>query len=118
MIAGELGLLDSTTVTALLNPLVLASVLVQRAGVTGFTVLTEPFGQRVKDITAFQETDRPLPTIVLTHPMQNITEAEPDQRAAELADATGRLLAGPRRGARAPIGPAEVCPRASSSARS
>ncbi len=70
----------------------LDSVLLQRAGVAGFTILTTPFGDRVRDITAFQETDRPLPAIVLTHPMQNISDEELDQRAAELADAVQRLL--------------------------
>ena len=72
----------------------LDSVLLQRQGVTGFTVLTEPFKERVRDMTAFQETDRPLPTIVLTHPMQNISDDELQQRAVELADAAERLLAG------------------------
>jgi hypothetical protein len=72
----------------------LDSVLLQRAGVAGFTILTTPFGDRVRDITAFQETDRPLPAIVLTHPMQNISDEELDQRAIELADAVERMLAG------------------------
>jgi hypothetical protein len=72
----------------------LDSVLLQRAGVAGFTILTTPFGDRVRDITAFQETDRPLPAIVLSHPMQNISDAELDQRAVELADAAQRMLNG------------------------
>lgn len=72
----------------------LDSVLLQRAGVAGFTILTTPFGDRVRDITAFQETDRPLPAIVLTHPMQNISDEELDQRAVELADAAERMLDG------------------------
>jgi hypothetical protein len=72
----------------------LDSVLLQRAGVAGFTILTVPFQQRVRDITAFQETDRPLVPIVLSHPMQNITDEELGLRAVELADAAQRLLAG------------------------
>jgi hypothetical protein len=72
----------------------LDSVLLQRAGVAGFTILTVPFQQRVKDITAYQETDRPLVPIVLTHPMQNISEDELEKRAIELADAVERMLAG------------------------
>jgi hypothetical protein len=72
----------------------LDSVLLQRAGVAGFTVLTVPFQQRVKDITAFQETDRPLLPVVLSHPMQNITDEELDMRAVELADAAERMLQG------------------------
>lgn len=72
----------------------LDSVLLQRAGVAGFTILTVPFQQRVKDITAYQETDRPLLPIVLTHPMQNISADELEMRAVELADAAERLLKG------------------------
>jgi hypothetical protein len=72
----------------------LDSVLLQRLGVAGITVLTEPFRARVDDMTAFQETDRPLPTVVLTHPMQNITDEELERRAVELADAAERMLAG------------------------
>jgi hypothetical protein len=72
----------------------LDSVLLQRAGVAGFTILTVPFQQRVKDITAYQETNRSLPPIVLTHPMQNISDAELDERATELADAAERMLGG------------------------
>jgi hypothetical protein len=72
----------------------LDSVLLQRAGVAGFTILTTPFGDRIRDITAFQETDRPLPAIVLTHPMQNVSDEELDQRAIELTDAAERMLDG------------------------
>ena len=72
----------------------LDSVLLQRAGVAGFTILTTPFGDRVRDITTFQETDRSLPAIVLTHPMQNISDDDLQQRAVELADAIERMLAG------------------------
>jgi hypothetical protein len=69
-------------------------VLLQRLGVTAIVVLTEPFQTMVQAMLAFQETDRPLPAIVLDHPMQNITSAEIDQRARQLADAAERLLAG------------------------
>lgn len=72
----------------------LDSVLLQRAGVAGFTILTTPFASRIDDITAFQETDRPLPAIVLSHPMQNISDDELDQRAMELVDAIVRMLDG------------------------
>jgi hypothetical protein len=72
----------------------LDSVLLQRAGVAGFTILTTPFQQRVADITAFQETDRPLFPIVLDHPTQNVTGEVLEERARQLADAIERLLAG------------------------
>jgi hypothetical protein len=69
-------------------------VLLQRLGVTAIVVLTQPFRAMVEAMLAYQETDRPLPAIVLDHPMQNITPSEIDQRARQLADAAQRLLAG------------------------
>ena len=69
-------------------------MLLQRAGVAGIVVLTEPFREMVNGMLAFQETDRPLPAVVLDHPMQNITHEEIQRRAVQLADATVRLLAG------------------------
>jgi dienelactone hydrolase len=69
-------------------------VLLQRLGVTAIVVLTEPFRTMVEAMLAYQETDRPLPAVVLDHPMQNITPDEIDQRARQLADAAERLLAG------------------------
>ena len=69
-------------------------MLLQRLGVAAIVVLTEPFREVVNTMLAFQETDRPLPAIVLDHPMQNISAEEIDQRAQALADAAQRLLAG------------------------
>ena len=69
-------------------------MLLQRLGVTAIVVLTEPFRTMVEAMLAYQETDRPLPAVVLDHPMQNITADEIDQRARQLADAAQRLLAG------------------------
>ena len=60
----------------------------------GIVVLTEPFREMVTGMLAFQETDRPLPAIVLPHPMQNISPAEIEARAVQLADAAERLLDG------------------------
>jgi dienelactone hydrolase len=62
--------------------------------VTAIVVLTEPFRTMVEAMLAYQETDRPLPAVVLDHPMQNITPDEIDRRAQQLADAAQRLLAG------------------------
>jgi hypothetical protein len=42
----------------------------------------------------FQETDRPLPYIVLDHPMQNLDADGVEARAQQLAAAAQRLLAG------------------------
>ena len=69
-------------------------MLLQRLGVTAIVVLTQPFRTMVEAMLAYQETDRPLPAVVLDHPMQNISSEEIDQRAGQLADAAQRLLAG------------------------
>jgi hypothetical protein len=62
--------------------------------VTAIVVLTEPFRTMAEAMLAYQETDRPLPAVVLDHPMQNITADDIDRRAQQLADAAQRLLAG------------------------
>lgn len=69
-------------------------MLLQRLGVAAIVVVTEPFKDVVDNVLAFQETDRPLPAVVLPHPMQNISDEELDERARRLADAAVRLLAG------------------------
>jgi hypothetical protein len=43
---------------------------------------------------AYETSDRPLPAVVLRHPMQNVSEEELVARARDLADAAGRLLRG------------------------
>ena len=43
---------------------------------------------------AYERADRPLPAIVLPHPIQNVTEEELMARAVTLADAAGWLLRG------------------------
>jgi len=43
---------------------------------------------------AYETADRPLPPIVLAHPIQNVNEEELMTRAVTLADAAGRLLRG------------------------
>ncbi|MGD9795184.1 MAG: hypothetical protein AB7V43_17065 [Acidimicrobiia bacterium] len=55
-------------------------------------MLTEPFADQVQRAIAYYETDRPLPAVVLPHPMQNIDAAGLEQRAVALADAAMRLL--------------------------
>ena len=43
---------------------------------------------------AYESADRPLPAIVLPHPIQNVDEGELMARAVALADAAGWLLRG------------------------
>ena len=57
-------------------------------------VLTEPFRDVVTTMLAYQQTDRPLPAVILPHPMQNISQQEIGERALLLADAAERLLRG------------------------
>ena len=69
-------------------------MLLQRLGVAAFVILTEPFRAVVAKMLEFQETDRPLPYIVLDHPMQNLDANGVEARARQLAAAAQRLLAG------------------------
>jgi hypothetical protein len=69
-------------------------VLLQARGAAGFAVLTEPFADQVERAVAYYRTDRPLPAIVLPHPMQNVGPDELEHRAVVLADAAQRLLRG------------------------
>ena len=57
-------------------------------------MLTEPFAEQVARVTAYQPTDRPLPAVVVRHPMQNVGAAELRARAVQIADAAERLLRG------------------------
>jgi hypothetical protein len=57
-------------------------------------VLTEPFADQIDRVTAYYQTDRPLPAVVLPHPMQNVSADELEERAVLLADAAERLLRG------------------------
>ena len=57
-----------------------------------FVILTEPFKDMVDDIVAFQQSDRPLPAIVLDHPTQNLGADGVQERARQLADGAERLL--------------------------
>jgi hypothetical protein len=66
--------------------------LLQRRGAAGIAILTEPFGGQVSRLMMYQPADRPLPVIVLDHPMQMISQDEMDLRAKQLVDAIERLL--------------------------
>jgi hypothetical protein len=55
---------------------------------------------------AYESADRPLPAIVLPHPIQNVTEEELMARAIMLAGAAEGLLRGQVPGGQVPGGPA------------
>lgn len=63
-------------------------------GAAAFAVLTEPFAAQLGRAMAYETADRPLPAVVLPHPIQNVTEEELMARAVILADAAQRLLRG------------------------
>lgn len=69
-------------------------MLLQRRGVAAIVVLTEPFADQIARVMAYQPTDRPLPAVVVEHPMQNVSRDELRARAVQIADAAQRLLRG------------------------
>ena len=73
--------------------------MLQRRGAAGIAILTEPFAEQVSRAMMYQPSDRPLPVIVLEHPMQMISADEMDKRAKQLADAIENLLDDDGRGA-------------------
>ncbi len=68
--------------------------MLQRAGVAGFAILTEPFGDQVDRCMAYQPADRRLPAIVIDHPTQMVSDDVLRQRATQIADAVAPLLKG------------------------
>ena len=64
-------------------------------------MLTEPFAEQLPRAMAYERADRPLPAIVLPHPIQNVSEEELMARAVMLADAAEALLHGQVPGDRA-----------------
>ena len=56
--------------------------------------MTEPFAEQLHRAMAYESADRPLPAVVLAHPIQNVSEEELMARAVTLADAAQRLLRG------------------------
>jgi len=60
--------------------------------VAAFVILTEPFGDQVDRMMAYQPSDRPLPAIVIDHPMQNVGSDALQARAVQIADAVEKLL--------------------------
>lgn len=60
----------------------------------GFAILTAPFGEQIGRAMAYQPADRPLPAIVIDHPVQMVPEDVLRQRGAQIAAAALRLLEG------------------------
>jgi len=57
-------------------------------------VLTEPFRDQVDRVMVYHRPDRPLPVVVLDHPMQILGEEGIQARARQLADKAEKLLRG------------------------
>lgn len=57
-------------------------------------MLTAPFADQIERAMAYQPADRPLPAIVIDHPMQMVEHELLRQRATQIADAVQRLLDG------------------------
>jgi hypothetical protein len=64
----------------------------QRIGVAGFAILTQPFGEQVSRSVTYQPSDRPLPAIVVDHPTQMVEDDVLHRRAEQIANAVQRLL--------------------------
>ena len=69
-------------------------MLLQRRGVAALVVLTEPFADQIARVMAYQSSDRPLPAVVVQHPMQNVGPDELRARSRQIADAAQRVLRG------------------------
>ena len=69
-------------------------MLLQRRGVAAIVILTEPFADQIARVMAYQPSDRPLPAVVVQHPMQNLGPDELRARSLQVADAAQRLLRG------------------------
>jgi hypothetical protein len=55
-------------------------------------VLTEPFRSQVTRVSAYQPTDRPMPFIVIDHPLQMISPADVEVRARQITAQVLTLL--------------------------
>jgi hypothetical protein len=55
-------------------------------------VLTEPFRSQVTRVSTYQPTDRPMPYIVVDHPLQMISSLEMEVRARQIVAQIERLL--------------------------
>lgn len=70
------------------------SVLLQQRGAAGLAILTEPFKEQSERASAYYNTDREIPAVILDHPMQNLQPEELEARSMQLADIAEALLNG------------------------
>ncbi|GAB3628431.1 hypothetical protein PTE30175_01734 [Pandoraea terrae] len=70
----------------------LDSILLQQRGAAGVAVLTRPFSSQLERVGTYYETDRPVPLVVLDHPMQNLSPDEIMARSTALADSAQAIL--------------------------
>ncbi|MFE3188479.1 UGSC family (seleno)protein [Nocardia sp. NPDC059240] len=68
------------------------AILLQQRGAAAIAVLTKPFESQMDRIATYYETDRPIPVVVLDHPMQNVGTAELRARSEALADAVEAIF--------------------------
>ncbi|MFK7894362.1 MAG: hypothetical protein AB8G23_00925 [Myxococcota bacterium] len=64
----------------------------QRAGVAGFAILTQPFANQIERAMTYQPTERPLPAIIVGHPTQMVDDVVLETRATQIAEAVERLF--------------------------
>lgn len=64
----------------------------QRRGVAAACVVTRPFAGQLPRVSAYQPVDRPLPCIVIDHPLQMISAADMDARARQIVSGIEALL--------------------------
>lgn len=69
-------------------------MVLQKAGVACFVILTEPFADQVGRAMAYQRADRELKPVVVPHPIQNISPEEFRLRAEAIADQVEQILRG------------------------
>lgn len=70
----------------------LDTLILQRRGTAAVCVVTEPFRNQMSRMSAYQPTDRPLPFILVGHPLQMISPEEVEGRARQIVTGIERLL--------------------------
>jgi hypothetical protein len=67
-------------------------LLLQQRGAAGVPILTDAFKEQMERVLMYYDIDRPMPVVVIPHPMQNVGPAELDARAASVADQVEQML--------------------------
>jgi hypothetical protein len=55
-------------------------------------ILTDAFQAQMERVMSYYQADRPLPVVVVPHPMQNVGPDELEDRALRIADQAEQLL--------------------------